>query len=417
MVMKKIPKSTKLAALLAGTVMLGLVTQSAMALTSSGTIVSNTAALAYVVGGVTQTPITTAAATFTVDNKINVVVSGGIIKSVIPGQTSAVTPFVVTNNGNASQGYALTAANAAVATYTVNGASVVDNVDTSLLPQSNIYLDSNGDGTLSAGELAAGPITSIATLAPGASVSLLVKTDILLSSANNDAAVVSLQAATTWPTPLVGGEEPVGATAGGAVNTTTYPQGGINNAGVDVVFADAAGVATGDVANNGAHSTYGAFKVNAAVLSVVKTVSVICDPINGSTSPKNIPGAIVQYAVTITNGVGAQPATLTSVTDALVSSLGFSPVLISGAGAGSACTSGTGVSLSASGFSAVSGAGVVTTYASPGVAGQATTAGATFTSPNVNINFATLASPVYSLVGGVLPANSFVTVYFDAIVQ
>lgn len=40
---------------------------------------------------------------------------------------------------------------------------------------------------------------------------------------------------------------------------------------------------------------------NIAVLSVVKTSRVISDPINGTTNPLMVPGAIVEYAITVTN--------------------------------------------------------------------------------------------------------------------
>ena len=56
---------------------------------------------------------------------------------------------------------------------------------------------------------------------------------------------------------------------------------------------------------DGAHSIYGAFKVASSVLSVAKVTTLLCDPINGNVNPKNIPGAVVQYAVTITNAAGA----------------------------------------------------------------------------------------------------------------
>lgn len=406
--------SSKLVALLAGAAMFGLVSQSALAAgTQSGTSISNTATLNYSVGSVTQTAITSAAAAFTVDDKVNVLVAGGVITNVTPGQSSAVTPFTVTNNGNATQGYALAAADAASGAYTVNATPITDNFNP--VPAYKIYVDTNANGVLDAAELAAGVVTSIPTLAAGATVNLLVLTDIAASPTrvNGDAAVVSLKASTLWPTPLVASEEPAAVVAGAVVVNTA----GANTAGVDVVFADAAGAV--EAATDGAHSTYGAFKVVSSALSVAKIVTVICDPINGSTNPKNIPGAVVQYAVTITNGVGAASATLTTVTDTLVAQLGFEPKLINGAGAGSLCSSATGTALSATtGFSAVRGTGTTTTtYAAPGAAAQATTAGATIAGQAITIDFATLAGTAYGAADAVLPANSYVTVYFNAIVQ
>lgn len=423
------------AALLAGAAILGLLSQSTLAaVTPSGTSITNLAKISYKVGtvdqpeicssptgnstgngGTTGTTCTTGSngalsTSFTVDNKVNVTVAGGVITPVTPGETSVVTPFTVTNSGNATQGYNLVAANAASAGYTVNATAITDNFNP--VPALQIYLDNNGNGIIDGADAV---VTTIPTLAPGATANLLVLTDIASTRLNGDAAVISLKATSVWPTPLVPAEEPTGTTP--TAGATVIATAGANTADVDVVFADTvAGVV--DATFDGAHSTYGAFKVASAILSVAKSATVICDPINGSTNPKNIPGAAVQYAVTITNATGAASATLTQVTDSLVSTLGFDPKLINGVGAGSLCSSGTGTSLSASGFSAVSGTGTTTTtYASPGTTGQATTAGATEAAGVVTIDFSTLAGGAYGLTGGVLPANSFVTVYFNAFVQ
>lgn len=399
--------SIRLAALLAGATLFGSVSQNALALTQSGTSISNTATLSYSVNLVGQTDIPSAVA-FTVDNKVNLTVSGGVQTSTTPGQVGALTPFTVTNNGNATQGYNLVAANAASGAYTVAGA-ITDNFDP--VAALTIYRDNNCDSAINGADAA---VTTIPTLNVGTTACLLVSTDIAASRVNSDAAVVSLKATTTWPTPLVAGEEPAAVVAGAVVTATA----GANTAGVDVVLADVAGVIAGDAASDGAHSTYGAFKVVSAVLSVSKVTTVICDPINGNVNPKNIPGAAVQYAVTITNAVGAASATLSQITDTLTGTLAFDPKLNSGALPATNCVSGNVANtLSATGFGAVSGAGVVTSYAAPGLAGQAVTAGASVAAGVVTIDFPTLSSPTYGLVGGVLPADSFVTVYFNAFVQ
>lgn len=403
----KTNRPPRLVALLASAALFGLVSQSALALTQSGTSISNTATLSYSVNTLAQTDITSAVA-FTVDDKVNLTVSGGVQTSVTPAQVGALTPFTVTNNGNATQGYNLVAANAASGAYTVAGA-ITDNFDP--VTALTIYRDNNCDGIINGADAV---VTTIPTLNVGTTACLLVSTDIAASRVNSDAAVVSLKATTTWPTPLVAAEEPAAVVAGAVVTATA----GANTAGVDVVLADVAGVIAGDAASDGAHSTYGAFKVVSAVLSVSKVTTVICDPINGNVNPKNIPGAAVQYAVTITNAVGAASATLSQITDTLTGTLAFDPKLNSGALPATNCVSGNVANtLSATGFGAVSGAGVVTSYAAPGLAGQAVTAGATHAAGVVTIDFPTLASPTYGLLSGVLPANSYVTVYFNAFVQ
>ena len=112
----------------------------------------------------------------------------------------------------------------------------------------------------------------------------------------------------------------------GAALTETV---GANTAGVDIVFGDAAG--TDDAARDAAHSSRSAYRVETATLSVAKTATLICDPFNGTTNPKNIPGAIVRWTITITN-TGAASATLNTVTDAISATTTFDANLVTGAG-------------------------------------------------------------------------------------
>ncbi len=58
------------------------------------------------------------------------------------------------------------------------------------------------------------------------------------------------------------------------------------------------------------------FVVASAALSVSKASDVISDPVNlVSVDAKAIPGAVVEYTITVSNAVGAQTATLTSISD------------------------------------------------------------------------------------------------------
>lgn len=59
-----------------------------------------------------------------------------------------------------------------------------------------------------------------------------------------------------------------------------------------------------------------------ATLQITKTSQVISDPINGTTNPRAIPGAVVQYTITVTNiGTGPVDAGTVVVTDALPSNI------------------------------------------------------------------------------------------------
>ena len=419
------PSTLKTYGLLVAGLVLGLSSISALAAgVASGTTVNNQASLSYSVGGVTQTAILSDGDTvtagvqqtaFVVDNKVNltVVEVGAAFTPVVPGQTGAVTTFTVTNNGNTVQDYSLASTNLATGQLAtpITGADNFDTTGCAVFVESNAVADGYQVGTDTA--------TFIDELLPDANKTVYVVCTIPAAQVNNDIANVSLTATTR-----------VGGAAGqGAVQAATV---GANTAGVDVVFADVAGTddtgtSTASPAvpgvRDGTNSARDQYKVVTATLAVTKTVTPICDPSNGNTNPKNIPGADVQYAITIAN-TGGSAATLTQITDAVVAQLGFDSKLNAGTGGGASCAIGLGTSLSASGFGAVTGVGVGPGVVAPGLAAHAVTAGATSssispaTAPTITITFATLAtSAIVAPAGATLAAGSFITVYFNAFVQ
>ncbi|MEQ1589386.1 MAG: hypothetical protein ABL902_03430 [Gallionella sp.] len=454
----QIRKPTKLVALLASAAMLGLVSQNALAAVSlAGSTIGNIATLQYAVGGVNQNSISSsptgnsvqnatpttigaidangvvtvgngASTNFLVDYKVNVLVSGGTVANVTPGQAAglpatagAYTTFTVQNLSNNTQDFVLSAADATIGTVTtalaLKSTAATDAFDSTGL---TMYLDTDNSGTLNAGDTA---ITSINLPASGLANStrtVFVASAIPVTATNGQSSVVSLQAQAVWPAvlptwaPSATANGNTAAVANGVIVATAA--GTPNNAGttVDIVFADTvAGVI--DAVRDGKDSAYDTYTIQSASLSVAKAMTLLCDPVNGSTNPKNIPGAYVQYAITITNS-GTAAATLSQITDALQTQLTADPLLISGSGAGTNCAPGIG-SLSASGFGALRGAGVVTSYAAPGLAGQNVTAGASVAGQNVTIDFTTLAGTAYGAVNATLSTNSYVTVYFNAFVQ
>ena len=107
-----------------------------------------------------------------------------------------------------------------------------------------------------------------------------------------------------------------------------------------IVIADIAG--TDDTVDNGygpgvrdaAHSARNTYQVSivAAIPTVTKTVSLLCDPLNGNSSPKNIPGATLQYTIVVSNTSG-NPVTLSTITDDLTidGNTTFEPNLVTAA--------------------------------------------------------------------------------------
>jgi len=254
--------------------------------TNAGATITNNVSVSYNVGGITQNA-QAASDSFTVDRKVNVTVSYvGPATSVSPGQQDAVIAFDVTNLSNDTVDLALATA------LTAGAAANISNF--------RIYRDSNGNNTFDAGDAL---VTYLDEVAEDATVRVFVLADIGLNAVNADVFNVTLTA-----NAHAGG----GAGALGGELTATA---GANTSGIDTVLADGAGAT--DLANQGDFSATGQYSVAGAVITLAKTSRVVSDPVNGTTNPKAIPGATVEYCITVANAAGAATATNVSVTDDL----------------------------------------------------------------------------------------------------
>ncbi|OGB59975.1 MAG: hypothetical protein A2496_23795 [Burkholderiales bacterium RIFOXYC12_FULL_60_6] len=393
-------------ALLASAALLGLVSHNVWAVvTPSGTVISNIATMNYSVGGVAQTPIgssptgnTSGAGTataFVVDNKVNLTVaeSNSTVTSVSPGATNQVTTFTVTNTGNTAQGYTLVGANA-IGAPTVF--TVADDLDATV---SAVFVDANGNSTY---DEATDTLSAISSLAPGASVSVFVLATIPAAATNGQQAVVTLSATTKTAVTMAAVAEP----------------GGANTASVDIVFADSANALTDPLAANTARDAIGiaqdAYRVVSSVLSVTKTGTVLCDPLNGITTPKNIPGAIVQYTVLVSNAAGTgASATLTTVTDTLAATVTHDPGLRVPTDAAS-CIAGT----SSSGFKIVSSVVGRTLGGAAGVMTNIADAdGATIVGQGLTVTFATALPAGGGYTAGELKSGESATITYNVIIN
>jgi hypothetical protein len=266
--------------------------------TASGTTVTNTATVNYAVGGVTQGVVTSNNAVFTVDRKINLTVAelGTVTTDVAPGSTAQVTTFTVTNTSNATLDFILSASQIAGGTAAHGG---TDNFDVTGV---TIFVDSNGNNVYDAGVDTA---TFIDELAADGVRTVFIVANVPAGQANGSVAEINLTAQA--------GESGTAGTQGAASTQTA----GANTAGVDTVFADTAGTAVGDAARDGRHSDDDDYTVRAALLTAVKTSTILWDPFNGNTNPKHIPGAVVEYCIAVTNAAGGALATGVSVGDPL----------------------------------------------------------------------------------------------------
>jgi uncharacterized repeat protein (TIGR01451 family) len=301
---------------LTGVLLLGA-TQTAYADgTASGTPIGNRATIDYSVNGIEQTKIESSPSgnstagigngnntTFVVDNKVDLIVTTmdsapGV--EVTPGDTAVLT-FLVTNEGNTVQDYDLDA-NAVVTGGATNfGGAVTDGFDMSSV---SIYVDSNDNGTYEPTDTA----TFIDELAADANVYAFIVATAPLSATNGQYASYHLTATThDGGSPEIKGS--VTLNTSGNVDDPNF---------VQVVFADGTGSLDGP-SRDGKHSAHDDYKCSSSVLIITKTSDVIYDPINGESDyAKRIPGAIVEYTVTVTNDPGAaKPATGIKVSDSL----------------------------------------------------------------------------------------------------
>jgi hypothetical protein len=254
--------------------------------TTAGTVITNTATLAYSVGMINQTAISADSIPFKVDRKINLTVTrtDAIIVPVSPGQATATIGYTVTNQGNDSQDFALIAMAEGIGTL-----NPFDGVTPSSFLGNPATINVAGGGT------------KIISLAPDAVKIVTITFAIPIGQVDKDFAVYCLKAVAKV------------ANSGAA---TAVDQTIADSSGIWTVFADAAG--SDDIARDASHSARGAVIVTASVLTIGKTALTIWDPANFSATPRSIPGAYVQYAITISNAATAtSSASLTTISDTL----------------------------------------------------------------------------------------------------
>lgn len=381
--------------------LLGFMSTAQAAGTLAGTSISNTANLNFSIGSVAQNALSSNTVSFVVDNKVNLVVTeeNGVPTNATPGGTGFITKFKVTNLGNSPQDYGLYAVETFANGTALFGKTTNFNVGTGAC---TAYADSTTGtvGSYDAGDTA----KHIANLAPDSSRFVFLSCNMPATRVNGDFAVVSLYARTHNPNTGFG-SAPVSQTASA------------NTAGIDIVFADIAG--PDDGARDGSFSARSGYLIQAPTLTVVKTSTPICDPFNFNVNPKNIPGAYVRYAVSITNGVGAgSSANLGTLSDALaLANLTFDPNLI--APTGSSCDAATPPeSAAGSAFKLSCTGGTRACVATPVYkTGAADADGFDFTSPNITANLTTGLPAETGYTAGELKAGESVKFEFNVLVK
>jgi uncharacterized repeat protein (TIGR01451 family) len=238
--------------------------------TTAGADITNTATVSYTVGTVVQTPLNSNTVTFEVDRKVDFTVSDGSPTTTNPGTNNVAVGFTVSNTGNDADSYTLSPSNP-------SGSG--DDFDVSGF---ELYLD-DGDNTFDAGDTL---ISAPLPLARDTSATVFVVADIPLAATDGQNSIVRLTATTSY-------------TATSGAETANV---------VDVVFADAG--------RDGIENDDNSYVIESADLEITKAAEVISDPINLGVDPKAIPGAVIEYTITIENN-GSEDATDVTVADAI----------------------------------------------------------------------------------------------------
>ncbi|HLY97078.1 MAG TPA: hypothetical protein VKO66_07655 [Sideroxyarcus sp.] len=389
------------AAMLAAGLMFGAVQNAAAAGTASGTTISNSASLAYSVGGVAQTGITSAAASFVVDEKVNLTVVGGATTNVVPGATGQITTFTVTNNANSPLDFSLAS----------NQVATGDQFDATAC---SVFVES---GATAGYQAAQDTAVFIDELAADATATVYTVCSIPATVINTNTALVGLTATALGTFTGTNGAYVATPAAQGAAIVATA--GADTPGSVDIVFADIAG--TEDAARDAKHSARDTYSVVTAALTVSKTATLLCDPFNGVTNPKNIPGAITQWSIAVAN-TGSAPATLTTITDTLAATLAHDANLVVPTNAAN-CSSAAGTPANAAnnGFKVTSttartigaATGVTTGYFTTNTADGLDIAGQAITATFATI----LPADAGHASAGLLNTGETVTIIFNTTVQ
>lgn len=307
------------AAMLTGTATAGLwAAQAHAAGTIAGTNIDNNATVSFSVGGSPVQSVPSNTARFVVDRKVNLAVAevGGTPTLVSLGAADQVTTFTVTNLTNAVQDFRLETDQQSVSIPLLG----TDNFDVTSL---RAFVDANNNGVY---DVNVDTADFIDELAPDASATVFIVANVP-NTPGASTAFVSLNAvAAAGGTPNTRGADLVATSLLTPDNALT----------VDVVFADDTGLL--DQPRNGAQRAFDSYRIATASVSMTKTSRVVSDPINLLVNPRAIPGATLEYCLTVTN---AGPGTVTgvSITDSIPANTSYQPnsLTVGGLGVGGVC--------------------------------------------------------------------------------
>lgn len=274
--------------------------------TQAGTVITNTVTVNYQVNSIAQTE-ETSSDEITVDRKVDLVVArtDNTATSVTPGAVDQAVSFQVTNLSNDTLDFELSALR--VDTGNAAGISGTTSFE---VEDTLTYYDDSGSvaGVWDSGDA---EITHLDALAPDTPVVVHVVTSAVPGSlTTGDIASIVLTATAR-------------ANDNGTGLGSVLTQDTSNTAGVDTIFADEAGATDSD--RDAAHSAIDDYIVFAAALTATKTSTIIA----GSgifEAGAAIPGATVEYCITVTNASGGAAADNVVISDTLPAEVTYDDV-------------------------------------------------------------------------------------------
>jgi len=309
--MKTVNGSLSLIFRLSITFMALLIGQQALAAgTTADTQVLNRATVVYSVNAVPQTEIessplgnSTPGATqgqdteFRVDRRVDFQIDQVQIAltPVDQGDADQVVEYLLTNNSNSALDFALTAINALDGADTGHG---VDNdVDVANL---RWHVSASPEPGGPDPVLGTDPVNVI-NLAADQSIRIWVYADIIGAFSNGDVAVIELSATAAEPNSAAATLLEESAGPGDPLVVENVWANGPVGPGVNFIETQLEG-----------------YEISTFPLTITKISTVISDPINGvSANAKAIPGAVIEYLITIDNSAAAVAATGISISDVI----------------------------------------------------------------------------------------------------
>ena len=306
--------------------------------TQAGTEITNDALLNFSVGGVTQDQISTAdegqdgTSRFRVDRRLNVLVErvGGAAVSVAPGAQGVLLSFDVTNQSNDTIDILLGLSR--------NETNDVFGLDSDAISEPATVAgvctaDSEGNcGTSLGAEGTSDGTFRLPEVDAGETVRIVVQFNIPSGAVNGDFDAWSLVAAVTDPdddNALVVADSREEADDPDVVQNVFADQAG----DLRYDFENDVASTESDESRSGQHSATNQFVIAAAVMTIAKSSRVVWDPVNGfgfgfvagnappfndeatDVNPRRIPGAVIEYTVTVSNAEDAATATGVEVSD------------------------------------------------------------------------------------------------------